>query len=155
MIPIKESFMKLVRLCLLVLAVVSLSLTCRALPAQAKADVVELYAHAVMTADVEALDKLLAPNYWHISANGHIQDKEHFLDSLKNKRLVINHLTINNDLRTGNGILRGMAVPPLPQGLMRYSLVLTTVNGKEQIVLFQATPVVPSETCKDGNCAIR
>lgn len=164
MIPIKESFMKLVRLCLLVLAVVSLSLTCRALPAQAKADVVELYAHAVMTADVEALDKLLAPNYWHISANGHIQDKEHFLDSLKNKRLVINHLTItnvrrsiigNNDLLTGNGILRGMTVPPLPQGLMRYSLVLTTVNGKEQIVLFQATPVVPSETCKDGNCAIR
>lgn len=164
MIPIKESSMKRVRLCLLVLAVLAFSLTCRALPAQAKADVVELYAHAVITADVDALENLLAPNYWHISANGHIQDKEHFLNSLRNKNLVINHLTITNVRRTiigdnvmltGNGILRGMTIPSLPEGLMRYSLLLTKINGKEKIVLFQATPVIPSATCKDGNCAIR
>lgn len=49
--------------------------------ALAKADVTELYAEALMTGDVESLDKLLAPNYWHVSANGHIQDKEHFLAS--------------------------------------------------------------------------
>ena len=35
--------------------------------ALAKADVTELYAEALMTGDVESLDKLLAPNYWHVS----------------------------------------------------------------------------------------
>ena len=62
--------------------------------ALAKADVTELYAEALMTGDVESLDKLLAPNYWHVSANGHIQDKEHFLASLKERKLVKNLILV-------------------------------------------------------------
>ena len=42
--------------------------------AQAKADSVALYTEAVMTGDIPALEALLAPNYWHIGANGHIED---------------------------------------------------------------------------------
>ena len=121
--------------------------------ALAKADVTELYAEALMTGDVESLDKLLAPNYWHVSANGHIQDKEHFLASLKERKLV----TVMGDvtLVTANGELKGSATPPLPQGLMRYTMVLNKVGKETKIVLFQATPVVPSQDCRDGNCAIR
>ena len=36
--------------------------------AHAKADTVALYTEAVMTGDVAALQKLLAPNYWHVSS---------------------------------------------------------------------------------------
>ena len=90
--------------------------------------------------------------------------KEHFIASIRNKQLVINHLTLTNlrrgmvgecTLMTGNGILRGKATPALPEGLMRYSIVIAKNGDKEQVVLFQATPVVPSADCKDGNCAIR
>ena len=130
--------------------------------ALAKADVTELY--ALMTGDVESLDKLLAPNYWHVSANGHIQDKEHFLASLKERKLVIDRIRLSNmrstvmgdvTLVTANGELKGSATPPLPQGLMRYTMVLNKVGKETKIVLFQATPVVPSQDCRDGNCAIR
>ena len=128
--------------------------------ALAKADVTELYAEALMTGDVESLDKLLAPNYWHVSANGHIQDKEHFLASLKERKLVIDRIRLSNmrsnvTLVTANGELKGSATPPLPQGLMRYTMVLNKVSKETKIVLFQATPVVPSQDCRDGNCAIR
>ena len=91
--------------------------------ALAKADVTELYAEALMTGDVESLDKLLAPNYWHVSANGHIQDKEHFLASLKERKLVIDRIRLSNmrstvmgdvTLVTANGELKGSATPPLP-----------------------------------------
>ena len=118
--------------------------------ALAKADVTELYAEALMTGDVESLDKLLAPNYWHVSANGHIQDKEHFLASLKERKLVIDRIRLSNmrstvmgdvTLVTANGELKGM--------------VLNKVGKETKIVLFQATPVVPSQDCRDGNCAIR
>ena len=56
---------------------------------------------------------------------------------------------------TGNGIMQGTSEPPLPEGLMRYTLVLGDNDGRQQVVLFQATPVVPSTDCKDGNCALR
>ena len=58
-------------------------------------------------------------------------------------------------LGTANGELKGSATPPLPQGLMRYTMVLNKVSKETKIVLFQATPVVPSQDCRDGNCAIR
>ncbi|WP_300801068.1 nuclear transport factor 2 family protein [uncultured Desulfovibrio sp.] len=156
--------MKFIRTSLLALAVCALALSLGLRTAAAKADVVELYANAVISADTDMLEKVLAPNYWHVSANGHIQDKEHFIESIKNKQLVINHLTLTNlrrsmiggcTLMTGNGILRGKATPALPEGLMRYSIVIAKNGDTEQVVLFQATPVVPSTDCKDGNCAIR
>ena len=64
--------------------------------AHAKVDTVALYTEAVMTGDVSALEKLLAPNYWHVSSNGHIQDKENFITSIKNKDLVVDRLTLTN-----------------------------------------------------------
>lgn len=152
--------MKLFRMFLLLLAL-SLTFTGTAL---AKADVTELYAEALMTGDVEALDKLLAPNYWHVSANGHIQDKEHFLASIRDKNLVIDRIRLSNvrttvmgtvTLVSANGELRGTATPSLPQGLMRYTMVLNKVGKDLKVVLFQATPVIPSQDCRDGNCAIR
>ena len=152
--------MKLFRMFLVLLA---LSLTFAG-AALARADVTELYAEALMTGDVESLDKLLAPNYWHVSANGHIQDKEHFLASIKARKLVIDRIRLSNmrspvmgdvTLVTANGELKGSATPPLPQGLMRYTLVLNKDGKDTRIVLFQATPVVPSDDCRDGNCAIR
>ncbi|WP_300709048.1 nuclear transport factor 2 family protein [uncultured Desulfovibrio sp.] len=156
--------MKFLRTSLLALAVLALALTLGSRAASAKADVVELYANAVISADADMLEKILAPNYWHVAANGHIQDKEHFIQSIRNKQLVINHLTLTNlrrsmvgdcTLMTGNGILRGKATPTLPEGLMRYSIVIAKNGNQEQVVLFQATPVVPSADCKDGNCALR
>ena len=103
-------------------------------------------------------------SYWHVSANGHIQDKEHFLASLKERKLVIDRIRLSNmrstvmgdvTLVTANGELKGSATPALPQGLMRYTMVLNKVGKETKIVLFQATPVVPSQDCRDGNCAIR
>ena len=132
--------------------------------AHAKVDTVALYTEAVMTGDVSALEKLLAPNYWHVSSNGHIQDKENFITSIKNKDLVVDRLTLTNvretkvgntRLLTANGYFKGTAVPALPQGLMRFTMVLANNNGKEQVALFQATPVEPSDDCKDGNCRIK
>lgn len=132
--------------------------------AWSKADVAELYTSAVMTGDVEALDKLLAPNFWHIASNGHIRDKEHFLNDIRDKKFVVNRLTLTNmreskvgdtRLRTSNGVFHGESVRPLPQGLMRFSMVIADNNGKEQIALFQVTPVMGTAECPDGNCQIR
>ena len=129
--------------------------------AQAKPDTVELYTEAVMIGDVPALETLLAPNYWHINANGHIEDKEHFINTIKNKELVIDRLTFTNartamigdsKLITGTGYLKAKATPPLPQGLMRVTVVVVSNKGREQVVLFQATPVIATEDCNDGNC---
>ena len=132
--------------------------------AQAKPDTVELYTEAVMIGDVPALENLLAPNYWHINANGHIEDKEHFINTIKNKELVIDRLTFTNartamisdaKLITGTGYLKAKATPPLPQGLMRVTVVVVNNKGREQVVLFQATPVIATEDCNDGNCKIQ
>lgn len=132
--------------------------------AQARPDLVELYAEAVRTADAAALERLLAPNYWHISSNGHIQDKEHFIAAIRTGKLAVKTLRIRNVrasmagktlVVTGNGLMRGVSDPPLPEGLMRYTLVLGDNGGRQQVVLFQATPVIPSAGCEDGNCALR
>ena len=132
--------------------------------AQAKPDTVELYTEAVMIGDVPALETLLAPNYWHINANGHIEDKEHFINTIKNKELVIDRLTFTNartamisdaKLITGTGYLKGKATPPLREGLMRITILVVSNKGREQVVLFQATPVIATEDCNDGNCKIQ
>ena len=132
--------------------------------AQAKPDTVELYTEAVLIGDVPALETLLAPNYWHINANGHIEDKEHFINTIKNKELVIDRLTFTNartamigdsKLITGTGYLKAKATPPLPQGLMRVTVVVVNNKGREQVVLFQSTPVIATEDCNDGNCKIQ
>ena len=132
--------------------------------AQAKPDTVELYTEAVMIGDVPALETLLAPNYWHINANGHIEDKEHFINTIKNKELVIDRLTFTNartamisdaKLVTGTGYLKAKATPPLPEGLMRITVVVISNKGREQVVLFQATPVIATDDCNDGNCKIQ
>ena len=132
--------------------------------ARAGADVIEQYTNAVMTCDIPVLEKILAPNYWHIGGNGHIQDKEHFLQSLKNKDLVVDRLTFTNvreaslgqtRLLTGNGTFKGHSTLPRPQGLMRYTMVTAENKGKEEVVLFQATPVRPTPECEEGNCRIK
>lgn len=132
--------------------------------ALARADVIELYTNAVMTGDVAELEKILAPNYWHIGSNGHIQDKSHFIDSIREKALVVDRLTFTNvretklgetRLLTGNGTFKGYSSLPRPQGLMRYTMVTAENRGNEQVVLFQATPVIPTDNCQDGNCRIK
>ena len=132
--------------------------------AQAKPDTVELYTEAVMIGDVPALETLLAPNYGHIAGSGHIEDKEHFIQSIKNKEMVVDRLTITNvrttmiggaTLMTGNGYFKGISQPPQPEGLMRFTLVVVKNQNREQVVLFQATPVVSTPDCRDGNCKIQ
>ena len=132
--------------------------------AQAKPDTVELYIEAVMIGDVPALETLLAPNYWHIAGSGHIEDKEHFIQSIKNKEMVVDRLTITNvrttmiggaTLMTGNGYFKGISQPAQPEGLMRFTLVVVKNQNREQVVLFQATPVVSTPDCRDGNCKIQ
>lgn len=130
----------------------------------AKANVIDLYTNAVMTADIPALEKLLAPNFWNIAPNGHIRDKEHFISELKNKERVINRLSLKNIrettigdtyLYTANGELFGKFTGPAPEGLMRFTIVVAKNKGEEQVVLFQATPVISTSECKDGNCKIK
>lgn len=132
--------------------------------AHAKADVVDLYAEALMTADLSELEKILAPNFWYIGANGHILDKEHFLQELRDKKIVYDRLSLRNQretkvgetrIVTSNGVFYGKSTLPRPQGLMRYTLVVGENRGEEQIVLFQATPVIGTPDCADGNCKIR
>lgn len=132
--------------------------------ASAKVDTVDLFTNAVITGDVPVLEKVLAPNFWYIGANGHIRDKEHFIDEIRSKKLVIDRLSLSNmretkigdtRLLTHNGVFHGKSDMPLPSGLMRYTLVLGENNDVEQVVLFQATPVIPTSDCKDGNCRIK
>lgn len=84
--------------------------------AHAKADTVALYTEAVMTGDIPALETLLAPNYWHINANGHIEDKEHFINTIKNKELVIDRLTFTNALHCPDQRRQAHHRHRLPQG---------------------------------------
>ncbi len=132
--------------------------------AHAKASIADMYTDAVMTADIPVLEKILAPNFWYIASNGHIRDKAHFIEDLKDKKLVVNRMTLTNiretkvgdtSLLTSNGIFHGMSDMPRPQGLMRYTMVIADNNGSEQVVLFQATPVISTEDCMDGNCKIK
>lgn len=130
----------------------------------ARANIIDLYINAVMTADTAALEELLAPNYWNIAGNGHIRDKEHFIQEIRDKTLVVNRVTFTNVLETtlgqtrlvtGTGVFNGKAALPRPEGLMRYTMVIGENNGKEQVVLFQTTPVIPSADCPEGNCKIK
>ena len=145
-------------------AAAALLAVCVAVSAQAKPNVVQLYAEAVLTADIPALETLLAPSYWHIAANGHIEDKAHFLKTLRNRELVVDRLDFANTRETrigatrtltGTGHFKGRSKEPRPQGLMRFVLVLAQNGGREQVVLFQATPVVATPDCQDGNCRIQ
>lgn len=142
--------------------VLALSFNCAL--AFARADVVDLYAESIMTADTDELNNILAPNFWYIGANGHIMDKENFIAEIRDKRLVVDRLSLRNqretkvgDTRivTANGVFYGKSVLPRPQGLMRYCLVIADNQGKQQIALFQATPVIGTENCVDGNCQIK
>lgn len=132
--------------------------------AHAKADPVEQYTEAVMTGDIPALEKILAPNFWYIGSNGHMRDKAHFIEEIKDKKLVVDHMTLTNiretragqtRLLTANGVFRGKSEMPRPQGLMRYTMVLGDNQGMEQVVLFQATPVISTPECTDGDCKIQ
>lgn len=134
------------------------------IPAYGKADIADLYANAVMSGDAPALEKLLAPNFWYIGGNGHIRDKENFIREIKDKTLVVDQLALKNlretrvgetRLLTANGVFKGTSDMPRPQGLMRYTMVLANNHGAEQVVLFQATPVIATKECADGNCKIR
>ena len=60
----------------------------------------------------------------HVISNWHIQDKEHFLASLKERKLVIDRIRLSNmrstvmgdvTLVTANGELKGSATPPCPR----------------------------------------
>lgn len=159
--PFREDIMKILQVTTMFIALV---IALSGGLAHAKADTVALYTEAVMTGDVPALETLLAPNYWHINANGHIEDKEHFINTIKSKELVIDRLTFTNartalisdaKLITGTGYLKAKATPALPEGLMRITVVVITNKGREQVVLFQATPVIATEDCNDGNCKIQ
>ena len=129
-----------------------------------KASTAELYTHALMTGDAGALEKLLAPNFWYIGSNGHIRDKEHFIQEVRDKKFVVEHMALRNvretslgetTILTGNGIFDGKFERKTPQGLMRYTLVLANNRGTEQVALFQATPVLPTSECMDGNCKLK
>lgn len=131
---------------------------------QAGANTVDLYTHAILSGDVAELEKILAPNFWYIGGNGHIRDKDNFIKEIKDKTLVVDHLALKNlretkvgDTRmlTANGTFQGKSAAPRPQGLMRYTMVLANNKGQEQVVLFQATPVISTEECQDGNCKIK
>lgn len=133
-------------------------------PVFAKVDIVDLFTDALLTSDVAELEKTLAPNFWYIGANGHIRDKEHFIEEIRDRKLVINRIKFTNlrestvgqtRLLTSNGVFQGKSDMPLPYGLMRYTLVLGDNHGKEQVVLFQATPVIATHDCADGNCRIK
>lgn len=130
----------------------------------AKASTVDLYTNAVMTGDVAALEKLLAPNYFNIASNGHIRDKEHFIQSIRDKSLVVERLSLTNVreskvgntiLLTANGVFHGKTTSSHPQGTMRFTMVIADNNGEEQVALFQATPVVATKDCADGNCQLK
>ncbi|MDE5833580.1 MAG: nuclear transport factor 2 family protein [Desulfovibrio sp.] len=130
----------------------------------AKADVVNLYAEALMTADTAELEKILAPNFWYVGPHGHIMDKDHFIAELRDKKLVVDRLSLRNQretqvgqtrIVTSNGVFYGKSVLPRPQGLMRYCMVIGDNNGAEQIVLVQVTPVIGTDNCVDGNCQIK
>lgn len=132
--------------------------------ASAKADAVDLYMTAVTAANIEELEKILAPNFWYIGANGHIRDKENFIREIKDHTLKVNKMAFKNlretkvgdtRLLTANGLFRGSSFRPHPQGQMRYTMVVADNHGEEQIVLLQATPVIASKDCEDGNCKIK
>lgn len=145
----------------------SLALGSLALPAgvRAAADPVDLFVEALLDSDVDSLENLLAPNFVFIGSNGHIQDREHFIRTIKSRDLVVKDASFKNlretsagpvRLVTGNGVFQAVSRVLLPSGLMRVTLVAdSSIRPRERIVLVQLTPVIPTEECEDGNCLIR
>lgn len=133
--------------------------------AHAAVDVTELCSEAMLRADVKSLDTLLAPNFLFVASNGHIQDKDHFLASVRSGKLVVKGFTLKNmresaigttRVITGNGTFEASADTPLPSGLMRLGVVVDrSAAPAERIVFIQITPVLPTPQCSDGNCLIR
>ncbi len=139
---------------------------CLALPgrAEAKPDVSDLFLDAVLESDVDELAIILSSNFVFIGSNGHIQDKEHFLETLKSGGLKVQRVTLKNTressagpvrLITGNGEFTAVSEVILPTGLMRVTMVTERAGKAERVVLLQLTPVVPTSDCRDGNCRIR
>lgn len=132
--------------------------------AGAAADPVDLFVEALLDADTDSLDRILSPNFVFIGSNGHIQDKEHFLATLRDRHLVVKSASFKNlressagpvRMVTGNGTFIAISSQPLPSGLMRVTLVADNTGPRERIVLVQLTPVIPTAECGDGNCLIR
>lgn len=130
----------------------------------AKMDVAELFADALLRSDTQELEKILAPNFWFVGSNGHISDKEHFIQEIGGGELKYDHFQISNLRESGVGDTRLITATvhqqasssrQLPAGLMRISMVIAENQGSDEIALFQATPVIPSADCSDGNCRIR
>ncbi len=132
--------------------------------AEARPDVADLFVDALLESDVAQLDAVLASNFVFIGSNGHIQDKKHFLESLKTGAIRVRAATFTNTretsagpvrLITGNGEFTVESEVGLPSGLMRCTMVTDRAGRAERIVLLQMTPVVPTADCRDGNCRIR
>ncbi len=132
--------------------------------AKAAADPVDLFVEALLDADADSLDRLLSSNFIFIGSNGHVQDKEHFLETIRNRHLIVKSAKFKNlressagpvRMVTGNGTFVAISNQALPSGLMRATLVADGTGPRERIVLVQLTPVIPSAECEDGNCLIR
>lgn len=132
--------------------------------AAAKVDIAELYINALLDSNVQELEKLLAPNFWYIGANGHIHDKENFIGEIRSRAMRVERLKFFNvretkvgdtRLLTANGTFKGVTPIPGPEGLMRYTMAIADNHGTEQVAMFQITPVIASRDCIDGNCRIK
>lgn len=160
---LSKTLSQLSSLCLCLVLTVAMS---GLVPTQARAaaDPVDLFVEALLDKDTDTLDRLLASNYVFIGSNGHIQDKEHFIASIRSGDLVIKSASFKNlretsagpvRMVTGNGTFVAVSNLPLPSGLMRVTLVADDTGPRERIVLVQLTPVIPTSDCEDGNCQIR
>ncbi len=147
--------------CVLLLLVISL-FSCQ--QAQARADAADLFLDAMLESDVSGLNSLTAENFIFIASNGHIQDKHHFLETIRTGALKVTRATLLNmressagqvRLITGNGEFIAMSQDLVPSGLIRITMVTNKTPTAERVVLVQLTPVIPSASCEDGNCLIQ
>ncbi|MDO5536637.1 MAG: nuclear transport factor 2 family protein [Desulfovibrionaceae bacterium] len=131
---------------------------------QARPNTADLFVEALLANDADGLDVLLASNFVFIGSNGHIQDKAHFLETIRSGKLKIVRARFRNQressagpvrMLTGNGEFTAISETVLPSGLMRFTLVAERADSRERVVLVQLTPVIPTEDCRDGNCLIR
>lgn len=131
--------------------------------AHARPDVVDQYVEAVLARDAATLERILAANYLHINGNGFLQDKEHFINSLKSGEMRVDRLSISDVvashyggamLITGNIHVHGKFSVRQPQGLQRAAMVAESKNGEEKIILFQATPVWNRKEARVADCSL-
>lgn len=116
---------------------------------------------AVKKPDLDALEKLLSPDFWFIGAGGHLKGKEAFIQEFRDRRMVVDQFELPNlkekragDTRfvTSNGVFRGVSKNPKGQGLIRFTIAIVGNGDNERITLLQATPIIPNNDCKDRNC---